>query len=394
MRCGSVFGGEDAVVRLPAPAFSLGDAPPRPDNDRGTTLRVAFEEVRRLDVRVGDLVLVRNQDMLPADLVLLATGNAGGAAYVETSSIDGETNLKLKTSPAGLYAVPGPAPMELDGIPEEEEGVEGGRKSGDPEAETLKEALHRVVAMSALAYPDGRSALDNPANVYEEQATASEEPELVEHTDGWGQDRRLSVASRLISRARMSITASTLTTISQQNNPHYVAALTSELPNASVSTYSGRLTLPPLPGTPAKPGLQAGTVVPLSADNLMLRGAFLRNTDWAIGLACFTGPDTKLARNSFRTPSKFSQLDTVVNNVVKFIILTYLLLVLMLAGLSVSAYRDNFDGLWYVGFNDMESKWPYLPEGLDAPIWRTATPNFGQQVSLVASRLWSWLCSF
>ena len=49
----------------------------------------------------------------------------------------------------------------------------------------------------------------------------------------------------------------------------YAAVLTSELPNASVNTFRGRLTMPPTSeDSPAKE-------VPLGADHLLLQGAVL-----------------------------------------------------------------------------------------------------------------------
>ncbi|KAK6350040.1 hypothetical protein TWF696_006289 [Orbilia brochopaga] len=48
------------------------------------------------DVQVGDVVKLERNDMLPADILLLQAESETGIAYVETSALDGETNLKGK----------------------------------------------------------------------------------------------------------------------------------------------------------------------------------------------------------------------------------------------------------------------------------------------------------
>jgi magnesium-transporting ATPase (P-type) len=59
---------------------------------------VQFNYSQRKDIRQGQLVVIRNREMIPADTVLLASSGDRGCAYIETSSIDGETNLKLRLS--------------------------------------------------------------------------------------------------------------------------------------------------------------------------------------------------------------------------------------------------------------------------------------------------------
>lgn len=67
-------------------------------------------------------------------------------------------------------------------------------------------------------------------------------------------------------------------------------ALRSEQPNNSLYTYEATLDLVTDLGVPKQ--------VPLGPDQLLLRGAQIRNTPWAYGLAVFTGHETKLMRNA------------------------------------------------------------------------------------------------
>lgn len=47
---------------------------------------------------------------------------------------------------------------------------------------------------------------------------------------------------------------------------------------------------------------------PITINNMLLRGCFLRNTKWAIGMVIFTGDDTKIMMNSGITPTKISRI--------------------------------------------------------------------------------------
>ncbi|CAA7270411.1 unnamed protein product [Cyclocybe aegerita] len=49
-------------------------------------------------LEVGDIVLLRENDQVPADIVVLSTSDSDGMCYLETKNLDGETNLKPRRS--------------------------------------------------------------------------------------------------------------------------------------------------------------------------------------------------------------------------------------------------------------------------------------------------------
>jgi phospholipid-transporting ATPase len=60
--------------------------------------------------------------------------------------------------------------------------------------------------------------------------------------------------------------------------------------------------------------------IPLEADNVILRGSILRNTEFIYGVTVFTGHETKIMMNSTKAKMKFSNLDVITNKLIYLIL--------------------------------------------------------------------------
>ncbi|KAF9465973.1 phospholipid-transporting ATPase 1 [Collybia nuda] len=56
-------------------------------------------------LEVGDIVLLRDNEQVPADIVVLSTSDPDGMCYLETKNLDGETNLKPRKSVKATSAI-------------------------------------------------------------------------------------------------------------------------------------------------------------------------------------------------------------------------------------------------------------------------------------------------
>ncbi|KAL2213538.1 phospholipid-transporting ATPase [Sarocladium strictum] len=91
----------------------------------------------------------------------------------------------------------------------------------------------------------------------------------------------------------------------------------SEQPNSSLYTYEATLTM------------QAGggeKELALNPEQLLLRGATLRNTPWIYGVVVFTGHETKLMRNATAAPIKRTKVERQLNWLVVALVVILLIL--------------------------------------------------------------------
>ncbi|KAL1506324.1 hypothetical protein ABEB36_005712 [Hypothenemus hampei] len=61
-----------------------------------------YRKVLWKDVRVGDLIHLSNNEVVPADILLLRSSDSSGLCYIDTSHLDGETNLKQRQVARGF----------------------------------------------------------------------------------------------------------------------------------------------------------------------------------------------------------------------------------------------------------------------------------------------------
>ncbi len=199
------------------------------------------------DIPVGALLYVCAEQNIPADCLLLCSGNDDGSAFVETANIDGETNLKPKLAP--------------------------------------------IVTQNQLTYLKASGG---------DEVQPSLKADISEYLVGF---------------------------------------VASEPPNANVHTFEGLLNLKSQPFP-----------IPLSAEQLLLRGSKLKNTPWALLAVLYTGDDTKVIRNAGVPPLKHSHVENKNNLFVKFVFATQMFVCFIVAtvGASINCSSTGLRNAWYI----------------------------------------------
>lgn len=90
--------------------------------------------------------------------------------------------------------------------------------------------------------------------------------------------------------------------------------------------------------------------LPLGPDQLLLRGAMLRNTSWVFGIVIYTGHETKLMKNSTSAPLKRSTVDKMTNRQILLLFIILIVLCLLSAVFS-ELWSTSHPNDWYIGIN-------------------------------------------
>ncbi|XP_058811248.1 phospholipid-transporting ATPase IF [Topomyia yanbarensis] len=125
---------------------------------------------------------------------------------------------------------------------------------------------------------------------------------------------------------------------------HTLGRIECELPKTDLYTFNGKIELAEMhcrQDVTVVEGVETEFhVVPLMAENLLLRGSRLKNTEWAIGCAVYTGQNSKLALNSKMTSNKMSSSESFIN---KFLVFFLVLLVsIVMVSFFMKRYNDRY----------------------------------------------------
>ena len=94
-----------------------------------------------------------------------------------------------------------------------------------------------------------------------------------------------------------------------------------------------------------EPGAQCR---PLTVDNLLMRGAKLVNTEWAVGCVVYTGHETRVMMNAGSAPSKMSKVEKITNKLLVGVFLMQAVLCFV-QGLRCGLWHESYGSdAWYL----------------------------------------------
>lgn len=111
-----------------------------------------------------------------------------------------------------------------------------------------------------------------------------------------------------------------------------------ELPNRNIYEFQAYM------------DLGSGPIIPLAANNIILRGCELKNTSWVVGVVVYAGRETKAMLNSAGAQSKRSRLEQYMNRETGWLV-GFLIIICFVGGLGM--------GLWINASYDVLSSLPY-----------------------------------
>ncbi|KAE9586263.1 putative phospholipid-translocating ATPase [Lupinus albus] len=198
------------------------------------------QHVEAQDILVGNLVWLRENDEVPCDLVLIGTSDPQGVCYIETSAMDGETDLKIRVIPSACMGI-------------------------------NVELLHKIKGVIECPSPDKDI-------------------------------RRFDANMRLF------------------------------------------------------PPFIDNDICPLTFKNIVLQSCYLRNTEWACGVAVYTGNETKLGMSRGIPEPKLTAMDAMIDKLIGAIFV-FQIVVVMVLGIAGNVWKDTeAKKQWYVLYPD-EGPW-------------------------------------
>jgi phospholipid-translocating P-type ATPase (flippase) len=226
------------------------------------------------EVEVGNVIMVRDDELFPADLMCLYSNLAENVCFIKTTNLDGETNLKIRK------------PVDLKGI---QLGPEEHEKETPPDAKYLQQTMELQLTLTAE---------DANKNLHKFRGKAQ------------------------ISDQRLADT-----------------------PQGGSSGQNGAAGVPMVE-------------VPVTMNEMLLRGCMLKNSGFITGLVVYTGKETRIQMNAAKTPLKVGSFDRFLNLQIALVIAMQLAMCLFCAIANYIWIQKEGSKHYYLALNVyVEGNW-------------------------------------
>ena len=253
--------------------------------------------------KVGDLVVVWNDEEVPCDLVLVCCSEPSATCYIETSNLDGEAELKARRSLRLPQPQPQPVPNSR-GLGSEVKVGRVPRAACPPQVTpSLRPSpplslYHICAQISEIQVAEvAGHALHGKLLLKQDTSNHMLQRDMLQR-DLEDEEDGCEAQARLVQQHASSAHASRLSRSVQQ-----FTHLHADVPLARNAS------LPP--GAAVMCGMSEcmAECMGISESQALLQGSTLKNTAWAVGVCIYSGQETRLGRSRRQPSNKRSCMD-------------------------------------------------------------------------------------
>lgn len=306
--------------------------------------------VRSYEIRQGDIIVLRSEEEVPVDSLLIYSSNASKIAYMNTASLDGESNLKPRRA-LTPYFLGEQYTGDVERLVHQYFGSFWGRASLYAPSSDLSQftgkCRFRVSLPLSCLPPESSAGGRRRHGVARLATTPAGAPydHLAAHcsTASLSDDEpALEFTHMTRRRARPHSSELTHIDILSTFRDHQSACIADAqdadvTPEVSLNNDGKTFTFSKL--------------VHFHTDNTLYRGMRMQNTAFALAAALYTGVDTKLMLNQTKQRPKISRLQRRLDRIVLFnvtMLVVGLIVCAIMGETHKAQYRQRFP---YAGFN-------------------------------------------
>lgn len=254
-------------------------------------------------IKPGDFIKVKKDEVFPCDLLLIYSANPKGVAYVETKSLDGETNLKLKDSVKAPY-------LRISTLINKDDTNYNWESHDHSKLNRDKETKGVDVIKSHLNSLNMEINCDMPNDKM--YAFSGSLLNKKPYSNNIASKIKLSKSFN----DEQSVISSQVERVDDDNVNHHhpsVDMRTSRLDSYAYESKTPDKSLNNIINTKDE-------TLSIEYGNLLLRGSVLKQTDFIYAIAIYTGHETKIMKNSLSARSKQSKLAQLMNVYLKSVL--------------------------------------------------------------------------